>query len=105
MTPAGFAQLLRDSGPYGLAGLCIAGMLGVFWFYRSAMDARIEDLKTQLAATQADVKATREALEALHAKTEARQERLAQDVDRVVGVQVEINRALSRRKSVAKDGV
>lgn len=63
MTPASILELLQKGG-LGVAALALAAMTVVFFLFKAAMDARILDLKEQVAAARTETGVAREAFRA-----------------------------------------
>lgn len=63
MSPASILELLQKGG-LGVAALALTAMVGIFALFKSAMDARILDLKEQVKAAQVETGVAREAFRA-----------------------------------------
>jgi hypothetical protein len=96
---------MQEGGGYYVAALCVVAMATVFWLFQKAMDARILDLKARVDRAEAELAKKDQALEALHAKVDARQERLTRDVESVIEVQKALDKALGRaQRRAPKEG-
>lgn len=93
------AEGIQRSGGYYVAALAILAMVAVFWLFKSATDARIDDLKAEAASARAETAAAREAfrghLAEAHAEVKTARENETAALRSVIPVATQMLAAIS----------